>query len=218
MSILSVVALSLGYGAFLLWYGGSGELLTEAEVDAYLRILEGPIGQSAGLDAADLERIREFGKTDDGRPFLMLNLIRLRERPAYPSGEDPGGTVADADARYTRALAPLLLARGGHPVALLTPFAVFLDTGPSPAQWDTVALMRHRSRRDFLDMITSSEYARAEVHKWASVADTLVIGSEGILVPDPRALLFLAFAAVAAAVAAAERWGTRRRHSARRGA
>jgi hypothetical protein len=102
--------------------------------------------------------------------------------------------VADADARYTRALAPLLLARGGHPVALLTPFAVFLDTGPSPAQWHTVALMRHRSRRDFLDMITSSEYARAEVHKWASVADTLVIGSEGIVVPDPRALLF-AFAA-----------------------
>ena len=67
-------------------------------------------------------------------------------------------------------------------------------------------------------MITGPEYARAEVHKWASVADTLVIGSAGALVPDPRALLSLAFAAVAAAVVAAERWWIGRRNSTRRSA
>ena len=107
--------------------------------------------------------------------------------------------------RYSRALVPLLLSRAVHPVGTLTPSAVLFGVGPNTVQWDTVAIVRHRSRRDFLDMITSSEYAGAEVHKWASVADTVVIVPTGGFLLDPRPLVLVALAVIGAAVAAAQR-------------
>ena len=76
VTIVRSVALALCYGAFVLGYGGSGEPLTDAEVDAHLGIPEGQLGNNAGLNAAALERIRAFAKRDDDKPFFMLNLLQ----------------------------------------------------------------------------------------------------------------------------------------------
>lgn len=201
-------ALIVCYGVFLAWYGGSGRPLTDAEVETYMAALAGRVGH-AGFDSATLERMRAFAEADDGRAFHMVNLIRFRDRTAYPPGEDPGGTVADADARYARAVVPLLLARAAHPVVLLRPGGALFDAAPD-TRWDSVVTVRHRSRRDFLDMITSPAYARAEVHKWASVAATTLLVADGTLVPDARILVLLVFVVVGASVMATERLVRRR--------
>ena len=110
--------LVLIYISWFAWYGGSGEPVTEAELESYMEIVKGN-AESRGADPAHaLEYMQRLASSDDGDEFLMVNLIRYRDRAEYPLGspwaDDPDPMAADA--RYSRDIVPQLLKRGSLPV------------------------------------------------------------------------------------------------------
>jgi hypothetical protein len=90
--------------------------MTAGEADSLLEGMQGN-AQAAGTPFAPklLGAIREVVKVDDGREFVMVNLIRYRTKAVYPPGWTYGDDPQAADARYNRAVVPLLLKRACVP-------------------------------------------------------------------------------------------------------
>jgi hypothetical protein len=165
---------SVLYLLFLRWYGGRGSPMSAAEVDTLLaRVRQNAEAAGAPFAADLMGSLREVTKDDDGREFVMVNLIRYRIKAVYPPGWEYGDDPHAADARYNRAVVPLLLKRACIPVFLGRTAGRFLaPSGSEP--WDCVARVRYRSRRDFLDLCADLAKDRADVHKWAAIEETQV--------------------------------------------
>ncbi len=167
---LLALGLALVFAAFWIWYGGRGEPLRADEVDALLAEIR------ANLERPDpelLESLGEIVRDDDGREFVMVNLIQLRERAVYPEGYDFDGDLDAAARRYARGILPELFRRASHPFFLAVPQGRFLHPD-GVEDWDQVALVRYRSRRDFLEMVAALSSRDVVVHKDAYVARTQV--------------------------------------------
>jgi hypothetical protein len=153
-----IAVLAVFYGVFVWWYGGAGKPLTPEETAHYFALLDGRIHShpNPSLRAA----METLARNDDGREFFMVNLI--------DDPEDP-----EAAAAYNRLIIPELLKRGGIPVFLARPFGRFME--PEGLEgWDQVAIVRYRSFRDLLEMITSERAQEIEELKAGSVSKTHV--------------------------------------------
>lgn len=106
--------------------------------------------------------------SDDG-PVTMLNLMRFRERSL-----DGNGSGWDAYLRYSALTIKLIKARGGTIIWTGTAEAVALGE-PDRHRWDYVALVRYPSRAAFIDMMTSADYAAANVERENGCADHTII-------------------------------------------
>ena len=104
-------------------------------------------------------------------PILMLNLIRLRERAAYPDGRDVTG--ADAYAAYGRESRTIFQRVGGQIVWRGRPEQVLI--GPLDERWDVAFIARYPSAAAFLEMVTDTEYRVAVVHRQAAVEDSRLV-------------------------------------------
>jgi uncharacterized protein (DUF1330 family) len=105
---------------------------------------------------------------DEG-PVTMLNLMRFRERAL-----DGNGSGWDAYLRYSALTIKLIKGRGGTIIWTGNAEAVALGM-PDQHRWDYVALVRYPSRAVFLDMMTSAEYAAANVERENGCADHAII-------------------------------------------
>lgn len=168
--VLPLVAI---YVAFLLWYGGRGKPLTREEIDRYLADLRARASASAHPGGARLADVERAVEGDDGREFVMQNLIRYREKALYPPGHDYGDSARAADRRYGRAIIPHLLRYGCVPVFVARRCGSFYE--PEGAEhWDVVAMVRYRSRRDFLRFALAITRDGIAIHKWAAIETTQV--------------------------------------------
>ena len=174
VSIVVLIAYSLCYVAFLLWYGGRGKPLAPGEADSLLERAR-LHARAANVPVAPdlLEALRAVSREDDGREFVMVNLIKYRPKAVYPSGYSYNDDPHAADARYNRAVVPLLLKRACVPVFLGRSAGRFLAANGAD-EWERVALVRYRSRRDLLKMCVELARSRADIHKWASIEKTHV--------------------------------------------
>ena len=165
---LPLVAL---YALFLAWYRGSGKPLTREEIDYFVSELRKRASDELGMsELADVER---FAQGDDGREFIMHNNIRYRSAAAYPPGYDFGPDARAADRRYGKAILPHLLRYGNLPVFIGTRSGSFVEP-PGIDRWDVVAMVRYRSRRDFLRFALAITSHRITVHKWAAIENTQI--------------------------------------------
>jgi hypothetical protein len=172
--VVVLVCGSLTYLLFLLWYGGRGRPMSATEVDALLERVKRNAEAAGTPFAPDLSvALREVAQDDDGREFVMVNLIRYRTKAVYPPGWDYGDDPHAADARYNRIVVPLLLKRACIPIFLGRSAGRFL-TPDGTDLWDSVALVRYRSRRDFLGLCADLARDRADIHKWAAIEKTQV--------------------------------------------
>jgi hypothetical protein len=134
------------YLAFLAWYGGWGmSPLTEAEVESYIANL-GPGAENAPF----VNRLRAMAANDTGGEIFMLNLNRYE----YADGETRDGPPATYQ-NYGAGVVPMILANAGHP---MYSGRFPSSTAIGQSDWDEVILVRYRSRRDFISMITSDPY------------------------------------------------------------
>ena len=162
------------YAVFVVWYGGRGAPMTQAESDALFARIAERASQEPNPDGHLREHLKTLAAQDDGNEFFMLNLIKYRERALYPPGRDYPGDALDADARYNKAIAPYLLKYAAVPVLVATPQGRFLDEPGDTTDWDRVAVVRYRSRRDLLRMVADLAGQDVAVHKWASIEKTQV--------------------------------------------
>jgi uncharacterized protein (DUF1330 family) len=95
----------------------------------------------------------------DDSPVTMLNLMRFRERSL-----DGNGSGWDAYLRYSALAIRTIKAVGGTIVWTGTAETVALGVAETN-RWDYVALVRYPSRAAFIAMMTSPDYARANVER-----------------------------------------------------
>lgn len=196
-----VLPLAALYVLFLLWYRGSRKPLTRAEVQHYLSQLGAQASDAAGQ--AHLAEVERLVERDDGREFVMHNVIRYRARALYPPGYDYGDDARAADRRYGKAIVPYLLRYGCVPVFIAARSGRFIEPEGIDC-WDVVAMVRYRSKRDFLRFAVAITRDRISVHKWAAIENTQVFpvrplvslifvrGAVGVLLAAIGALLLLA--------------------------
>lgn len=103
--------------------------------------------------------IEALSTLPDDTPVVMLNLMRFRERSL-----DGNGSGWDAYLRYSALAIKLIKAQGGTIAWTGTAEAVALGR-PEENRWDYVALVRYPSRAAFIAMMTSPEYAHANIER-----------------------------------------------------
>lgn len=167
------------YAAFWLWYGGRGKPMTADEIEAGLKELAATDTTAHGQEA--IEQVRQLLSQDDGQEFVMQNLVRYRSRALYPPGH-PGATddPREADKRYGKSIMGDLLRNGNLLVFIGRRSGEFITPEGEDA-WHYVAMVRYRSRRDFLRFAIASSQADKFVHKWAAIEKTHVFPVQPII-------------------------------------
>ncbi|MDX2169517.1 MAG: hypothetical protein SF182_20785 [Deltaproteobacteria bacterium] len=158
------------YAAFRLWYDNWRGRLTAAEVDDFVARL----AASPSAEVNDMATLRAFLASDDGREFLMLNLVRLNPEPVPNPRGGAALPAAQAMQVYMREFFPLLVRRAGHPAIAARPIGGYVDAwnvAPDPG-WSVVGLMRYRSRRDMALLATDPRFSAAHAFKLAAMPVT----------------------------------------------
>jgi uncharacterized protein (DUF1330 family) len=104
-------------------------------------------------------------------PIQMLNLVRLRDRAAYPDGRVATG--AEAYAAYGRESLPVFRRVGGRIIWRGRPEQVVI--GPPDEGWHIAFVAWYPSAAAFLEMVTDPAYRIAVVHRQAAVDDSRLI-------------------------------------------
>lgn len=119
------------------------------------------------------EVFAQFRDMDRPGPIHMLNLVRLRERAAYPDGRQATG--AEAYAAYGRESGPVFARLGGR-IVWQGSFELML-IGPSDGseRWDKCFIAEYPSVSAFVEMIRDPVYREAVKHRQAAVADSRLI-------------------------------------------
>ena len=120
------------------------------------------------------ESFAAFRANDRAGPIHMLNLVRLRDRAAYPDGRDATG--AEAYAAYGRESEPVFAGLGGK-IVWRGEFELML-IGPEAERWDLCFIAEYPSVAAFVSMIRDPAYREAVKHRQAAVADSRLIRLE----------------------------------------
>ena len=155
---------------FLLFYDGLRRPLKRGEIDAFLATL-GPRTAETGNDA---ERLRAFLEEDDGREFVMVNLVRTR--PGAVTDPASGETAQGSEwlRRYSAPFVRGLIARGGHPLFVGRKVGGYIDAWNTAADpgWSLAGTMRYRSRRDLIRMAADPAFRVAHPNKTLGIEAT----------------------------------------------
>ena len=159
------------YLVFLVWYGGNGKPLRPDEIQAFFDTLD-----RMNLSQSEKEIIPEIQlllAKDDGKEFVMQNLVRYRSKALYPAGFSYSDDARAADKRYGKAIVIPLLRQGSVPVFIARRSGSFIEPDGADA-WHYVAMVRYRSRRDLLKFALAIQRQDIAVHKWAALEKTHV--------------------------------------------
>lgn len=181
----STITLLLLYGVFWFWYTPSGEPLTDEEISFYLDQIDSAEGRA---------RIESFAREDTGRSFYMLNALDLDESPGSIDGAPAGADGQQLIDLYMEHMLPALLARASHPVffGVAVGESVEVVNVYNAETWDQGALVRYRSRRDLLDIVTNPDFRGRHHFKVAALEKTIAYPIETPFFPgDLRLLLGL---------------------------
>ena len=118
-----------------------------------------------------------FGGAEDG-PFVMVNLLKFRDRAEYPDGSEPEISGREAYARYGAAVQACLAAVGGKSV--LAGAVTDLLLGEVEELWDMVALAQYPSRAAMMAMVQSPAYQAIEKHRVAGLSGQLNIRTKAL--------------------------------------
>lgn len=113
-----------------------------------------------------------FAGPDDG-PFVMVNLLRFKERAEYPGGGDADLSGREAYERYGVEVRRLVERLGGRMVYFGAVTGLLL--GQVEDLWEAVGLVEYPSLGAFQEMIRSPEMHAIEHHRVAGLAGQLNI-------------------------------------------
>jgi uncharacterized protein (DUF1330 family) len=117
------------------------------------------------------ETFAVFRTNDRPGPINRLNLVRFRDRAAYPDGREATG--AEAYAAYGRESYPVFSRLGGR-VIWRGRFELML-IGPGEERWDECFVAEYPSVGAFVEMIRDPVYREAVKHRQAAVLDSRLI-------------------------------------------
>ncbi|MEY2948349.1 MAG: hypothetical protein RL084_1746 [Pseudomonadota bacterium] len=163
--------LVLLYLVFWLWYGGNGQRMSPQEIEEALHKLSST--DPARDNSAEVEDVRQLLASDDGKEFVMQNLVRYRAKALYPAGTHFSDDPREADKRYGKSIIGDLLRYGNLVIFIARKSGDFVKPEGADA-WHYVAMVRYRSRRDFVRFAIRANQADKFMHKWAAIEKTHV--------------------------------------------
>ena len=146
--------------------------------------------------------MRAFLEADDGREFIMLNMVRTRD--GMVTDPETGETLPGAVwlARYTQPFVKQLIRRGGHPLYAGRKIAGYVDAWNVPGDpgWTITSTMRYRSRRDLTILVRHPAFRAAHPNKLLGIDMTYSFPTTKVmaLYASPRVTMALALALAAA--------------------
>ncbi|MEL7115979.1 MAG: hypothetical protein AAGP08_10370 [Pseudomonadota bacterium] len=152
------LALVVAYAALIAWHQPLRGPLSEDEVRAAFGAQFAQIRQS---EDAEAQAFLGFFLEDDGRAFFMVNLNALPEQTPE---------VKTAARQYGLFMMTRLLPRASYPVMstdVITSLTNSLAANLAP--FERVVVVRYRSRRDFLEIVTSPAFRQELSNKTASL-------------------------------------------------
>lgn len=149
----------------------SNKIITKKEIDICLaNYKKNHTKENTGkeFDPKVVKRIRRFAEQDYGNSLYLVNLIKERKELKYPDNwMGPIATsIIDVKKMYSAACLPFLHEMGSESVFGVTfPSLAVLNETENPEDWDQFYLVKYKSRKVFLELISSEFYSIAIVHK-----------------------------------------------------
>ena len=189
------------YCTFFVWYTDLGGKLDSDEIATYLVKMQDNREAVGFSSPAEKERAREqaaiieeFMREDSGRQFFVVNNIDMSENPQDVEGAQPGEDADQLMGRYMEHMYAELFKRASHPVFLGNAVSTAIDiVGIENAEsWDSAALMRYKSRRAFMEIVSNPKMLGKHEFKIAALNKTIAYPVETVVyLSDPRLLLGL---------------------------
>ena len=175
------------YVGFFFWYTDMGGKLTQKEIQGFIEkqeqnILNSGVSRDSEEFRLRIDFIRRFMEEDNGKQFIMVNNIEMNKDLGDVSGANPSESSDQLLSRYMEHLWPNLLKRASHPVFGGNTIFQSMDlVGIEGAEtWDQVALMRYKSRRAFLEIVTHPDMSDRHEFKVAAMKKTIAYPAEPI--------------------------------------
>lgn len=190
-SLALAAAFALVFVAFALWQTPWfwSDPLTSEEIGHYVAQLEQHTVLPPAEKAAFISRVRAWAAGDDGRPVLLVNLMRYRQTLGeLPEEIEFKGTPQEANEYYEQLTVPLALKRGEYPLIGGGAQATSLTASDAQEanQWERVVVMRAPSRRAFIEFMADPAYGPTIPYKMAATDVVLIPVDAQIVVPDLR--------------------------------
>lgn len=178
----------LVYAAFWCWYVGFRRKITPDEAKETMQIID-----SAGnMTPKQRESISNFLTNDDGRDFVMVNLLELK-RPLRESRKKLG--------TYQKVFLGALLRKAGHPVMIATAASGNVENVACEHadDWTAAGMIRYRSRRDLMEILPATVGSEHHGLKLAALEKTFAFpASPWFMLGGPRVVVALGVALTAA--------------------
>jgi hypothetical protein len=173
-----VLALGL-YVVFRLWYDNWKGPLSSQEVNDFMN----QVSDLKMSEYSDPKDLRAFLEADDGKEFVMVNLVRVHTGElAHPHTGKPTKGI-DLLREYGNSFVKVLVRHGGHPVLVMRKVGGYIDswnTPPDPG-WHVAGSMRYRSRRDMMKLALDPSVRDVHILKTAATATTFSFPSQVVL-------------------------------------
>ena len=117
----------------------------------------------------DPEQIQTF-LAEEG-PVCMVNLLKFREKAAYPDGRDPELSGREAYMRYGQEMIKLVEASGGRFIFGAEVNSLLL--GAVEQLWDEVGIVEYPSAEALVEIASSEAFRKIEVHRVAGLEGQL---------------------------------------------
>ena len=168
------------YIVFFFWYTDIEGALSQEEIQGFLNKHEQNIidnRSSPNLEELQLsiDFRRRFMEEDSGRQFIMVINIEMDPDPGDVPGANSGESADELLSRYMEHMWPNLLKRASHPIFGGNAIWQSMDlVGIKGAEtWDQMALMRYKSRRAFMEIITHPNMMDRHDFKVAAMQKTI---------------------------------------------
>jgi len=122
-----------------------------------------------------IDLLKRFMEEDNGKQFIMVNNIEMNKNPGDVVGANPGESADQLMSRYMEYMWPNLLKRASHPIFMSNAVYQSMDlVGIEGAEtWDQAALMRYKSRRTMMEIVTNPNMMNRHGFKIAALQKTI---------------------------------------------
>ena len=184
------------YLGFFSWYTSFKGPLSPQEIEYYI--------EKVNATSEELASFRKFMEEDDGRDFVMINIMEIYDTPLQIEGVEPGETTDQVLAKYMEYMLPAMLSKASYPVFrgnAASLLAMDIMNADGMETWTGAAGVRYRSRRDMIEISTNPEFAGRHEFKVAALAKTIAFPVAPFnYLGDPRLLLALLLGLIGCAV------------------
>jgi hypothetical protein len=175
------------YALFWSWYVGFGRKISPEKIEQVMRCL---VAEEWAPER--MKNLRRFFENDDGKDFVMVNALHLKE---------PRKESRALFNKYGAAFRTQLVRRAGHPLLMGSAAASNIENVNCEAadNWTAAALVRYRSRSDFAEMVIAFAGSEHHQYKLDAMEKTFAFpAAPWFVLGGPRWLVALALALSAA--------------------